>query len=173
MSSAYYPKDDQVARRSVEVQKLSIPFFITANATAASKSISCDEPSLLFLDVQGINQCTLAAGAFDSSAEASSITYQTLTSGDASGLISVLVRTNEPNALVKVMSCKLVNRAGGTSSNGTWLGAQSTGSSPGFIVASIAGSTVGNKIVADFATGINLSTTNADLCLEVEYIAAQ
>lgn len=163
MSSAYMPKDDQCYRRSVEVQKLTIPFFITANATPASKTVVSDEPSLLFLDVQGINNCTVASGAFDTSAEAAAITFQT--PSDTAGQFSVLVRTNEPNALVKVMYCRVVSRS---VQNEGGSGTPSSGSSPSFLTS------VGNKIVADFTiSGLNLATTNGDLCLEVEYIAAE
>ena len=164
MSSAYYPKDDLVYGRSVKVQRLSIPFYITHNATPASKVISVDEPGLLFLDVQGINNCTVAAGAFDTSAEAAGITFASPT--DSTGAFSLLVRIGNGSELIqKVMSVKCSSRNGAVSGI---LCSPPTGALSGsveFITS------LGDKIVANVASGINLSTTDADLILEVEYIA--
>lgn len=157
---SYYPKDDQVERRSLLVQKLTIPLFVTANATPASKVIVSDEPSLLFYNTQGNGNCTVAAGAFDTSAEAAAITFASAT--DTTGIFSVLVRTNEQNPLVKVMYVRIVRRDG----NESVMGTPCSGSAQ-FLTS------VGNKIVADFDSAVNLATTNGDYCLEVEYIAAQ
>jgi hypothetical protein len=159
MSSAYYPKDDSVYRRSVEVQRLSIPFLITHNATPASKVLSVDEPSLLFLGVQGINNLTVASGAFDTSAEQSAITFASAT--DTTGIFSILCRINEP--LVKVMSVTIVARDGSSSVPGT----SPTGASGTFITS------LGNKIVANFSGAVNLATTDGNYTLVVEYIAHQ
>lgn len=158
---SYYPKDDQVERRSLLVQRLVIPLFIGHNATPASKSIVSDEPSLLFYNTEGNGNCTVAAGAYDSSAEQSGITFAS--ASDATGVFSILLRSNEPNALIKVMAVKCVRRDGSELICGT----PPTGSSPQFLTS------VGNKIVANFDSAVNLATTDGDYCIEVEYIAAQ
>jgi hypothetical protein len=162
MSSAYYPKDDLVYGRSVKVQRLTIPFYITHNATPASKVISVDEPGLLFLDVQGINNCTVASGAFDTSAEAAGITFAS--PSDTGGSFSLLCRIGNGAELIqKVMSVKVSARNGAISGI---LCAPPTGATTNEFVTSL-----GDKIVANVSSSLNLATTDGDLVLEVEYIA--
>lgn len=163
MSSSYYPKDDSTYHRSVEVQKLTIPFFITHNATPASKVITVDAPALLFLDVQGINNCTVASGAFDSSAEQSAITFAS--PSDTAGSFSLLVRVGNGQELVgKVMYARVVSRSN-VAPGVSVMGQPSSGSSPAYITL------LGDKVVCDVVTGVNLATTDGDFCLELEYIA--
>lgn len=158
MSSAYYPKDDLVDRRSLKVQKLTIPFYITHNAVPASKVVASDEPALLFLGVQGINNLTVASGAFDTSAEQSAITFASAT--DTTGVFSLLLRVNEQ--IIKVMYVRVSQRSASEVVSGT----APTGASAWI-------SSLGNKIVANIDSSVNLATTDGDYVLEVEYIAAQ
>jgi hypothetical protein len=165
MSSAYYPKDDLTYGRSVKVQSLTIPFYITANATPASKTLAVDEPGLLFLNVQGINDCTVAAGAFDTSTEQSAITFATPT--DSTGAFGLLVRVGNGSELIlKVMSVTVSSRNGAVSGI---LCSPPTGANSTPAVEYI--TLLGDKLVANVASGIDLATTNADLVLKVEYIA--
>jgi hypothetical protein len=54
MSSGFQPRSAPVLQRSIEVQRLSIPFSITSNAVPASKVLQSDD-SYLFLETQGIS----------------------------------------------------------------------------------------------------------------------
>lgn len=56
MSSGWEPKSSEVLQRSIEVQRLSIPFEILSNALPASKVLGSDESSVLFLETQGNSQ---------------------------------------------------------------------------------------------------------------------
>jgi len=156
MSSAYYPKNDATYKRSVKVQKLSIPFFIQHNATPANKVVTPDAPELLFLGVQGINNLTVASGAFDSSAEQSAITFAS--ANDASGIFSLLVRVGEQ--VSKVMYVRISRRDGSEVVAGT----APTGASAWI-------SSLGDKIVANVDSAVDLSAADGNYVLEVEYIA--
>lgn len=52
----YQPKDTEVYTRQLKVQRLVIPFVITANATPSSKTLTNDDPQILSLQTQGISQ---------------------------------------------------------------------------------------------------------------------
>lgn len=59
MANTFQPKDDVVSKRSLEVQRLVIPFKITAAVSPASKTLRSDEPSILFLNTQNATQVPL------------------------------------------------------------------------------------------------------------------
>jgi hypothetical protein len=61
MANTFQPKDSEVSDRSLEVQRLSIPFKITHNAVASAKVLSSDEPSILMLNTLGISQVPASA----------------------------------------------------------------------------------------------------------------
>lgn len=153
---SFEPKDSQVASRALKVQKLSIPIAITGNAIPASKVLASDEPSLVFIKTEGLDQITVAKGALETGE-----TLPTLaTATDATGVINVLVKINEP--LSKVMSVKLIGRTA------TALDKQGT------VLAFTTGSTnSGKSIVANFTTGVDLAAASIDACLEVEYVVAE
>lgn len=152
---SYDSKDSQVQGRKLKVQKMSIPVAITSNATPASKVVAVDEPSLVFVNVEGIAGITSAKGAIGSAE-----TLPTLaTATDSTGVINVLVKTNEP--LLKVMSVKLVGRGA------TQLFKQ------GEILAFTTGTGGGTSIVCNITTGVNLASASIDGCLEVEYVVAE
>lgn len=155
---AYDAKNELVRGRQLKVQEICIPFLITANATPASKVLTKDEPALLFLKVEGIDQCTVAAGAFDTSAEASAITFAT--AADATGIFSCLVRISEP--LAKVCSARIISRAGTSDQVAATF---PTGATSGI-------SSVGDKIVLNFDAGRDFSSANGDYCLEIKYVVA-
>lgn len=56
MSSGYEPRSSQVLQRSIEVQRLSIPFHILSSLVPANKVLASDEASILFLETQGNSQ---------------------------------------------------------------------------------------------------------------------
>jgi hypothetical protein len=117
-----------------------------------------DEPALLFLSVQGINECTTSTGCFDSSAEQSAITFASAT--DSTGVFSCVVKVFEP--LAKVCNARIISRAG---SSDIVSATFPTGATSGI-------SSGGDKIVLNFDAGRDFSSANGDYCLEVEYVIA-
>lgn len=149
-------KDSQVLGRQNKVQRLVIPFTITGNATPASKVIASDEPSLLFIKTEGLNQITIAAGALETGETLPSLASAT----DSTGVINALVKINEP--LAKVMSVKVIGRTA------TALDKQ------GQILAFTTGSTnSGKSVVCNLTTGVDLGAASIDATLEVEYVVAE
>ena len=153
---SFEAKDPQVQGRALKVQRLVVPVAITANATPASKILASDEPSLVFIKAEGINQITTSTGALETGE-----TLPTLaTATDATGVINVLVKINEP--LAKVMSVKVTGR------NSTQLQKQ------GEILAFTTGSTnSGKSVVCNITTGLNLASASMDAVLEVEYVISE
>lgn len=146
-------KNSQVQDRKLKVQRLVIPFTITGNATPASKSIASDEPSLLFLKVEGIDQITEATGALEDGETLPSLASAT----DSTGVINALVKIGEP--LKKVCLVRVVGR------DGTQLSRQ------GQILAFTTGSdNAGQSVVCNITTGVNLTSASIDAALEVEYV---
>lgn len=147
--SNYNSKDPQVLGRQLKVQRLSIPFLITANATPASVAISCDEPSVLFLKTEGVDQIAAADDGSPSFTAAN----------DANGIFNILVVLNESVAKVMnatVQSRTVVNKIFGCSlANTTGLTA------------------AGDKIVLNCDSDVNLATTDLNACLIVEYVIAE
>lgn len=150
-----------VLNRQLEVQRLSIPLFITANATPASKTVVVDEPGILFVNVQGITGISVANGALASTETPPSLATAT----DSTGVINCEILVNE--VLGKVMNCYLISR----SLNASPL------IIPGQILAFSTGAGVSGLVGADifmnFTTGVNLASANLDACLVVEYVVAQ
>jgi hypothetical protein len=153
---SFQAKDSGVLSRQNKVQRLVIPFTIASNATPASKVIACDEPALVFIKTEGLNQITIAAGALETGETLPTLAAAT----DSTGVINVLVKINEP--LVKVMSVKIHSR-----------GATQT-AKPGEVLAFTTGSTnSGQSVVANITTAVNLASASIDAVLEVEYITAE
>jgi hypothetical protein len=149
-------KTEQVLNRQLEVQTLSIPFTVTANATPSLVTVVSDEPSLLFFRTSGTDQITaeLAPGE--------TATYS-IAANDASGIMNVLVEVNEP--IVKVVYAKVTS----TTSALTTFQAAYLGSATGITT----GSGGGNNIMLNVASTVDLATTNLVACLEVGYITQE
>lgn len=156
---SYQAKQELQSRRQLKVQKMSIPFLITANATPASKVVTRDEPGILFLNVEGISGITVAAGAMDTSAELSAITFATAT--DSTGVFNACVRVGEQ--IAKVCSARITSRAGASDVVAATF---PTGATTGI-------TSVGDKIVLNLDCGRDFSAANGDYCLEVEYVLAE
>lgn len=146
---SFEAKKSQVRGRQLKVQRLVIPFKITANATPASKVITSDEPSLLFLKVEGIDQITEASGALASGETLPSLASAT----DSTGVFNLLVKIDEE--VEKVCLVRVTGR------DGTQLSKQ------GQILASSSG---GKTIVCNLTSGVNLASASLDGVLEVEYV---
>lgn len=144
----YYAKDELVQGRQLKVQRLVIPFTITHNATASLVVIGRDEPALLFLKTQGVDEITAVADGSPTLAAAN----------DAAGTFNILVKLNEQ--IVKVMNAQVDGRTAALVA--------------GCTLANITGLTAaGDKIVLNCTTGVNSSTTDLDACLCLEYVAAE
>jgi hypothetical protein len=153
---AYEAKNSQALGRQLKVQTLSIPFAITGNATPASKAISRDEPALLFLAVEGIDQITAALSSDD--------TAPTLASAsDASGVFSLMVVVGEE--VEKVVSAQLVRRNGQEVISCTL-----PASAPADGI--VAGGKR-DKIALNADSAVNLSAANYDGCLILQYVAKE
>jgi hypothetical protein len=147
---SYEAKDSIVLDRQLKVQELAIPFTITGNATPASKSQVTDEPAVLFLQTQGVNDITEATGALDPGE-----TYPSVTTVDANGTFGALVKVSEQ--ISKVVSAKFVSRA-----------------STEILACQILGlSSSGDKFVIQVDSAVSLAAANIDATLEVMYIVAE
>lgn len=151
MASSFYPKDSLAMDRSLKVQSLCIPLSVTSSATPASVVLGNDEPSVLYLQSQGVDQITAA----DSVAAAQ---FNDTTPSDASGQLNCLILVGEQVA--KVMQARLRNRVTGVE----YPLVQDLGSSNGV-------STSGN-IMLSVTTSVNFGTTSLNACLEVEYVVS-
>lgn len=145
---AYPAQKSEVLARQLKVQKLSIPLAITAHATPASKTVLVDEPSILFLQVEGIDRITEDAGAV-----ADDTTLPTMSAeSDSSGIFYAAFNIGE--TVSKVVSCKLVSRTTAQ------------------IVACeiLASADSGLVVIVKVDSTTDLSSTNLDAVLELEYI---
>lgn len=157
MSISYQAKDQGVFGRQLKVQKISVPFTITANATPASKSIAVDEPAILFLRVEGIDKISTSTGALQAS---ESLPSGGVTLSDASGNFIALALIQEN--LAKVVSVKVCGRGSSDLLKSCEvLGFTTGGASPG------------QSVVCNVRTGVDLSSTSLDAVLEIEYIVAE
>lgn len=159
MSAGFYPKGDRVWDRAVKVQRLVIPFVITHNATPASKVLSVDEASVLFLQTQGLTQVSIASGALDAGQSTPAFD---LTAADSSGAFNLLVNINIDKP-IKIMRAGITNRAVGGG-----LATYHNVSNP-----DIATGGVTYQMLLNCASGVNLTTTDLDGCLDIEYIVAE
>lgn len=154
----YQAKDEKTLSRQLKVQELAIPMFIEGNAIPASKTQSSDEPSMVFMNTEGIQGITLAAGAVDSADELAAITFAT--ADDGTGVYNLLVRIGEQ--VEKVVTAQVVRRDGNEVISCTFP----TGAEEGITSA-------GDKIVLNCDTAVDLSAANYDASLVVRYVAAE
>lgn len=150
---SFNSKDSLVLERQNKVQRLVIPFSITASATAANVVLRNDEPARMFLRSEGVDQITTASGALESGETA---TYS-VAADDSDGIFNILVKLNESCA--KVMRANVTDRVNG-------------GSQPVKLGDADGLSSLG-KIMLTCDSTVNLSTTNLDGCLEVEYVVVE
>lgn len=152
---SFQSKNSLVLGRQLKVQRLVIPFTITANATPASVVLGSDEPAVLFIRSEGVDQITTASGALASGEVA---TYTTAPV-DATGIINLLVKLRPDDIGLKVCRASAVSRVTGVSQP------VMLGDADGL-------SSLGNLMLTMDST-VNFATTNFDGCLEVEYVVAE
>lgn len=149
---SYQAKNSPQMQRQLKVQEMAIPFTITANVTPASVVLACDEPGILYLKSEGVDQIT---GALASGETAPTYVAQ----NDVNGLFSILVDVNE--TLSKVVSAHIVGRANKEVIACTLTATPSTGIT--------AGTGGGKKICLNADSAINLATTDYAACLIIKY----
>lgn len=150
---AFQSKDAGVLSRQNKVQELAIPFVIVHHATAASKTVTVDEPSILFINVEGITNIATSTGALVSGEVAPTLASAT----DSTGVINLDVKIQEP--MSKVLSAIVFSRAVAAGL-----------SKPCNILAFATGTNAGQSIFLNCTTGVNLATTDLDAVLIVKYI---
>lgn len=145
---SYDSKNSQVKGRQLKVQRLVIPFTITASATPSAVALSNDEPSLMFLQSEGVNQIT--AGASGDTA-----TFTDATPDDSDGELNIYIKIQPDDVCKKVLRARMVSRA--------------TGVSQPVKLGSASGISTNGNIMLTLDSAVDHSTTNVDGCLEVEY----
>ncbi len=159
---AYQSKNEGVQARRLKTQRLVLPFSVVGHATPASKTVTRDEPSILFLNFEGVSGITLALGAVDSAGELSDITFASAT--DSTGVFNVLVRVGEQ--VQKVVLARLCKRGA--------VEANVCATDPTMSVGAAGITTAGDKIALDFDCTTNFATAaTSRWALELEYVVAE
>lgn len=148
---SYESKSSVVRARQLKVQKLSVPFSLTANATPASVVLANDEPSAMFIKSEGVDQIT---GALATSETATFVDAPV----DANGILNILIKVEEK--VLKIVSARMHSLATGVAQP-LYRGSASGVST---------GSGGGKSIMLTLDSAVNHATTNVDGCIEVEYI---
>lgn len=154
---SYDAKNQLVQGRKLKSQRLVIPFSVVGHATPASKTVSVEDPGVLFLNFEGVSGITLAAGAVDTAGELSDITFAAAT--DTTGIFNILVRVGE--TVQKVILARVHKTGGAENVNGTF---------PTMVIGALGITSVGNKIALnlDTATDFSVAATSR-WALELEY----
>ncbi len=154
---AFISKNEMVFDRQLKVQRLSIPFVIVGNASSASVAPSSDEPSVMFMKTQGVDQITPALASGESASFSNS-------PSDASGQFNIAIDVKENVAKV---CCARIKRRDASFAGST----EQVCSLEGISQKSGANCT---KLLLSCDSDIDLSGANTlDACLEVEYIVAE
>jgi len=157
----YQAQNQNTLSRQLKVQELVIPLNVTANATPASKTQTTDEPSMLFINTEGITGISTTTGAFDTSAEANAITFAS--ANDANGIYNLLLRVGEQ--VGKVVHAEVhKNLVSGATE-------VLTCSSPTGATRYV--TSLGDKLVFNLDSAVNFASTNYDATLHVKYIVAE
>lgn len=155
MSISYQAKSELVLNQQLKVQSLHLPFVITGNATPALVVVGRDNPGILAIRTEGVDQITGALASGDTAP-----TYAAPV--DANGVLNILVSIGE--RIAKVVSAKVVRR------NGVECIASTLPSAPASGV--IAG-TNNDKICLNLDSAASFAAGSYDACLEVSYIVEE
>jgi hypothetical protein len=154
-------KDVLVHGRKLKVQRLVIPFTIVGHATSTSVTHTVDEPGVLFLKTEGVDNITAVIESDETAP-----TFGDSPS-DANGVFNALLKIGEQ--VSKVCSVRL-SRRGATIATAAAQVA-SLGTSTGIVVLAAGGNSDKIALSCDCTVALNSGNT-ADLCLEVEYIVS-
>lgn len=146
--SSFYAKSANAQDRQLKVQRLVIPFSVTASATASAVVLSNDEPSVMFMKSEGVDYI-----AAEVTALADTATYS-VAPDDSDGKMNFFIVVGE--AVAKVCQANVIDRANG-------------GSQPCKLGDTDGLSTLGN-IMLSLDSTTDFSSTSANFCLEVDYI---
>lgn len=133
-------KDSQAFGRQLEVIELAIPLVIVGNATAASVLPTNDEPSLLFVKTDAVDQITPALDAGESLP-----TFPA--TSDASGITDIMLKVKEP--VKKVISATFVPRTSSV-----------TAVKPAVLAGTAGLDSAGDKICLSLTHGLALNAAN-------------
>lgn len=154
--SSYDSKSSLVLDRQLKVQRLVIPFTIVGNATPADKTRSVDEPSILFLSLEGTGQNDITAAL-----DGDTITY-TDAPADSTGIFNVYMKVGEVVSKICSARCQ---RLSTTLTDADDVCTVALGDANGLSADGNIGLTV------DCAQALTSGTHN--LVLQVEYIVAE
>lgn len=149
---SFESKNDQVMGRQLKVQRLVIPFNITASATPSAVVLHSDEPSIMFIKSEGVDQIT---GALASGETA---TYSDSPS-DASGVCNIFIKLQPEEMCFKVLRMGVMKRSTGA------VEVCKLGDADGI-------SSAGN-IMLTVDSASNFATTSYDGCINVEYVISE
>lgn len=150
--STFESKNSQVRGRQLKVQRLCIPFTLTASATPSAVVLGCDEPSIMFMQSEGVNQITAAKASGETA------TYTT-TPVDADGTLNFFIKIQPDDVCAKVISARMASRVTGVSQP------LMLGDADGI-------SSLGN-IMLTLDSAVNHATTNVNGTIEVEYVVQE
>lgn len=146
---SFESKKSQVRSRQLKVQRLVIPFSITASATPSAVVLSSDEPGLMLLESEGVDQITPALE------DGETATFL-VAPVDADGKLNILIKIAPEDVCAKVLRARMVSRT--------------TGVSQPVMLGDADGISSAGNIMLHLDSAVDHSTTNVDGCIEVEYI---
>lgn len=148
---SYDSKNSQARGRQLKVQRLVIPFTITASATPSAVVLGCDEPGLMFLQSEGVDQITAALE------DGETASYTVSTPDDSDGELNIFIKLSPDESCSKVLRARVTSRT--------------TGVSQPCMIGDADGISSEGNIMLTLDSAVDHSTTNVDATLEVEYIA--
>lgn len=158
---SFSSKDSQVEGRKLKVQRLEIPFSIVGNAVAASVVPTNDEPSLMFIRTEGVDQITGALDAGDTA------TFS-VAADDSDGTFNLLIKVKEK--IAKVCSVRASRRSAVLAEADDAMVA-ALGNASG-VVQTASGN--GDKLMITVDGELSLAAANTlNGCIEVSYIVAE
>jgi len=159
---SYEAKRSDVQKVQLKAQRLVLPFQIVGNATPASKTSNVDDPSVLFLQMEGTGQDNITedAGALDTD---ETVPTFTTTASDTNGQFNCLVKVGE--AIDKVCRASCYRRST-TLADADEVFIVALGDADG-VTAN------GDKIILTIDGDAALTSGTHNLCLELEYVVSE
>lgn len=154
-SASVFEQNQVLNDYNVKQKRLCAEFTITGNATPASKTHGVPElPGVMLLRTQGK---TAEVDAIET------VTFTTADDGPTNSVFGVMLRggTNGLGTIKKVLLIRVTDRSGSATSLAVTA---ATGTTSGL-------TTGGNIAFNVSGTGLDLEAENADIVVEVEYVA--
>lgn len=147
---SFESKNSQARGRQLKVQRLVIPFTITHSATPSAVALTCDEPGMMFIKTEGVDQITAAKESGETA------TYS-VSPDDSDGILNIFIKLYPDESCTKVIRAQVTSRTTGV------VQPVKLGDADGI-------SSLGN-IMLTLDSSVDHSTTDVDAALEVEYLA--